>query len=33
MIERVAFLREIDTLPPHYYGEVVDFVGYIKEKN
>jgi hypothetical protein len=32
MIERAALLREIDTLPPRYYGEVIDFVGYIKEK-
>jgi len=32
MIERSALLKEIDSLPPRYYGEVVDFVGYIKEK-
>jgi hypothetical protein len=32
MIERSALLKEIDTLPPRYYGEVIDFVGYIKEK-
>jgi hypothetical protein len=32
MIERAALLKEIDTLPPRYYGEVVDFIGYIKEK-
>jgi hypothetical protein len=32
MIERAALLREIDTLPPRYYSEVADFVGYIKEK-
>jgi hypothetical protein len=32
MIERSALLQEIETLPLRYYGEVVDFVGYIKEK-
>jgi hypothetical protein len=32
MIERSALFQEIETLPPRYYGEVVDFVGYIKEK-
>ena len=32
MIERAALLHEIDSLPPRYYGEVMDFVAYIKEK-
>jgi hypothetical protein len=32
VIERSALLQEIETLPPRYYGEVLDFVGYIKEK-
>jgi len=32
MVERAVLLKEIDSLPPRYYGEVVDFVGYIKEK-
>jgi len=32
MIERSALLQEIENLPPRYYGEVIDFVGYIKEK-
>jgi len=32
MVERSALLKEIDSLPPRYYGEVVDFVGYIKAK-
>jgi hypothetical protein len=32
MVERSVLLKEIDSLPPLYYGEVVDFVGYIKEK-
>ena len=32
MIERSVLLQEIDTLPPCYYGEVLDFVGYIKDR-
>jgi len=32
MVDRSVLLKEIDTLPPRYYGEVIDFVGYIKEK-
>ena len=32
VVERAVLLKEIDSLPPRYYGEVVDFVGYIKEK-
>ena len=32
MIERSVLLQEIDSLPPRYYGEILDFVGYIKEK-
>ena len=32
MIERAVLLQEIEALPPRYYGEVVDFVAYIKEK-
>jgi len=32
MIERSILIQEIDSLPPYYYGEVIDFVGYIKEK-
>ena len=32
MIERAALIQEIDSLPPRYYTEVFDFVGYIKEK-
>jgi len=32
MVERNVLQKEIDTLPPRYYGEVIDFVGYIKEK-
>jgi len=32
MVERAILLKEIDSLPPRYYGEVVNFVEYIKEK-
>ena len=32
MVEKSALMKEIDSLSPRYYGEVVDFVGYIKEK-
>jgi len=32
MVEWSVLIQEIDTLPPYYYGEVVDFVGYIKAK-
>jgi len=32
MIAKAALLKEIDTLPPRYYNEVIDFVAYIREK-
>jgi len=32
MLDRVNLIQEIDTLPPHYYREVIDFIGYIKAK-
>ena len=32
MTAKAALLKEIDTLPPRYYSEVVDFVAYIREK-
>jgi len=32
VLERSILLQEIDTLPPCYYGEVIDFVDYIKTK-
>ena len=32
MVARAVLLKEIDSLPPRYYGEVADFVGYIREK-
>jgi hypothetical protein len=33
MLERAVLIKEIDSLPPQYYNQIVDFVGYIKEKN
>jgi len=32
MLERAILIKEIDSLSPRYYNEIVDFVGYIKEK-
>jgi len=32
MVERSVLIQEIDTLPACYYDEVIDFIGYIKEK-
>ena len=32
MVKRSALIQEIDSLNPRYYSEVIDFVGYIKEK-
>ena len=32
MVAKAVLLKEIDSLPPRYYSEVVDFVAYIKEK-
>ena len=32
MVAKAALLKEIDTLPPRYYNEVIDFVAYIREK-
>ena len=32
MTSHAVLLKEIDTLPEYYYGEVIDFVEYIKEK-
>ena len=32
MVERAVLLQEIDSLPPGYYNEVLDFVSYLKEK-
>ena len=32
MVDRSVLIQEIDSLPPRYYSEVMDFVAYIKEK-
>jgi len=32
MVEKSVLIQEINSLPPRYYGEVIDFIGYIKEK-
>ena len=32
MTEKSILIQEIDSLPLRYYNEVVDFIGYIKEK-
>jgi len=32
MIERAVLQKEIDRLPPQYFGEVIDFVGYLRSK-
>jgi len=32
MVAKAVLLKEIDSLPPRYYSEVVDFVTYIREK-
>ena len=33
MSDRVELLKEIDKLPPQYFGEVVDFVGFLRQKH
>jgi hypothetical protein len=30
--ERAVLLRELDSLPSQYWDEVLDFVGYLKQK-
>jgi hypothetical protein len=32
MVERAVLIKEIDRLPPKYFGEVYDFVGYLRHK-
>ena len=32
MVQRSVLLKEIDSLPPHYYDELLDFVKQLKEK-
>jgi hypothetical protein len=33
VLERAVLIKEIDSLPPKYYNQIVDFVGYIIETN
>ncbi len=32
MTQQVELLKEIDVLPPKYFGEVLDFIGYLRYK-
>ena len=32
MTNQAVIQREIETLPPQYYGEIVDFIGYLRHK-
>jgi len=32
MTQQAELLKKIDTLPPKYFGEVIDFVGYLQNK-
>jgi hypothetical protein len=32
MTQQAELLRKIDKLPPQYFGEVIDFVGYLQAK-
>ncbi|GHU81521.1 hypothetical protein FACS1894191_8460 [Clostridia bacterium] len=32
MASKNEVMREIDSLPAEYWGEVLDFIGYIKQK-
>jgi len=32
MTQQAELLRKIDALPPKYFGEVIDFVGYLQKK-
>ena len=32
MTQQAELLRNIDTLPKKYFGEVIDFVGYLRNK-
>ena len=32
MTNQAILQREIETLPPQYYSEVVDFIGYLRHK-
>jgi hypothetical protein len=33
MPDCAVLIKEIQSLPPSYWGEVLDFVGYLKHKN
>ena len=33
MIAKSQLIREIESLPPEFFGEVSDFVGYLKMKH
>jgi len=32
MTQQAELYKRIDTLPPKYFGEVIDFVGYLEHK-
>jgi hypothetical protein len=32
MTEHAELLKKIDTLPPKYFGEIYDFIGYLQQK-
>ncbi|MCL2068136.1 MAG: hypothetical protein FWG99_11825 [Treponema sp.] len=32
MTQQAELLKKIDALPPKYFGEVIDFVGYLQHK-
>jgi hypothetical protein len=32
MTQQAELLQKIDTLPPEYFGEVFDFVGFLQQK-
>ena len=32
MTNRDVLIQEIEKLPPKYFGEVIDFVGYLQQK-
>ena len=32
MAQNAELLKEIDKLPPHYFAQVSDFVGYLRQK-
>ena len=33
MTQRNELLKKIENLPPKYFGEVIDFVGYLQQKH